>query len=86
MRPDTRLQTMNRFVRNPLSAVLIAVLLAGVCGNGWAQGQMRKSLGPEPGRLAPALNDDDETEEAAEDCSRVYLFGQRAGTRSPGEV
>ena len=65
MRPDTRLQTMNRFVRNPLSAVLIAVLLAGVCGNGWAQGQMRKSLGPEPGRLTPTLNDDeDETEDS----------------------
>ncbi|WP_353176825.1 hypothetical protein [Salinisphaera sp. T5B8] len=67
MRPDNRLQRLTRRARHPLSTILLALLLAGLSSNGWAQGQMRKSLGPEPGRLAPALKDDDEDDEQVND-------------------
>ena len=42
-----------------LSLLAVALLLLTTSGAGLAQGQMRKSLGPEPGRLAPALNDEE---------------------------
>ncbi|WP_293625976.1 hypothetical protein [Salinisphaera sp.] len=58
MHPETPSHSRRMRMGAAFSWLAVALVLLSASATGWAQGQMRKSLGPEPGRLAPVLNDD----------------------------